>query len=111
MEKTEFGIIYKYKWLIVPAIAFIGIILGVLFFDNPFLGYAGSAGCVIASFILAYTAYKMPKKDLLSLLTPVYAILIFNPFSEFSSGLIMQFLYAVTLLAIAYRLEKRFNTQ
>ncbi|WOF16206.1 hypothetical protein F1737_05535 [Methanoplanus sp. FWC-SCC4] len=109
MEKSGFySILSKNKWLIGPFIAFAGIIIGMLFGGNEILGYAGVAGCVVASFVLGFIAYTIPKKDIVSIIAPMYAILIFNPWSEFSIGLTMQILYAVTIFAIAYRLEKKF---
>ncbi|MDD4126138.1 MAG: hypothetical protein PHV39_00430 [Methanomicrobium sp.] len=100
----------KEHWILSPVIAFIGIIIGFFFHNNIISGYAGVAGCIISSFVLAFTAYSLPKKDIVSLLTPAYAILIFNPWSEFSSGIFMQTVYALTILALAYRLEKLYNS-
>jgi hypothetical protein len=100
----------KEYWMLSPVIAFIGIIIGFLFHNSIILGYAGVAGCIISSFVLAFTAYSLPKKDIVSLLTPAYALLIFNPWSEFSSGIFMQTIYTLTILAIAYRLEKLYNS-
>lgn len=111
MNNSLLNTFYKNKWVVGPIVAFLGIITGFIYAGSPIFGHFGVAGCVIASFIIAFIAYSMPKKDILSLLTPLYAIIIFNPWSEFSSGLIMQVLYALTLLIIAFRLEKRFNIQ
>ena len=36
-----------------------------------------SAGCIIASFILAYLAWIRPKKDIVALTTPMYSIIFF----------------------------------
>jgi len=103
------GNIMQCTWLSVPVILFAGIIIAIAFINNPVLGYAGVAGCVIASFALALIAYFKPKKDIVALIAPVYALVIFNPWSEFSKGLAMQIMYAVTLLVITWRLEKKFS--
>lgn len=98
-----------YAWTSVPVISFAGIIITIVFINDPILMYAGMVGCLIASFALALIAYFKPKKDIVSLLAPLYALIIFNPWSEFSRGLVMQIMYAVTILVITWRLEKKFN--
>ncbi len=110
MDNALKNIIYKYKCYIAPVLAFICIFAGYLFQNNEILKYLGAGGCIAASFILAFIAVNLPKKDIVSILVPVYAILIFNPWGDFYTGLFMQILYAVTILVVAYRLDKRFNT-
>ncbi|MBP2132171.1 fructose-specific phosphotransferase system IIC component [Methanomicrobium sp. W14] len=114
MDKSKIRIFEKillHKWLIPPVVAFSGIVIGMIFglFFAPGYWYSGVLGCFIASFLLGYIAYTMPKKDIVSLLCPLYAVIIFNPWSGYSTGLIMQVLYAATVFLISYRLEKRFN--
>ncbi|MDT8358177.1 MAG: hypothetical protein RQ758_06705 [Methanomicrobiaceae archaeon] len=98
-------------WLVVPVISFGGIVLGMLFSmqDNPILSNPGVIGCIAASFILGIIAYLKPKKDLVALLAPMYAVIIFNPYTEFETGLVMQLLYALTITGVGIRLEKRFS--
>ena len=93
----------KNAWVSVPIIAFAGAATGILLDINPI----GIWGCIISSFILCGIAYLKPKKDLVSLLVPLFAILIFNPWSEFTTGPIMQILFAITITIIAIRLERR----
>ncbi|MDE4907542.1 hypothetical protein L0665_02780 [Methanogenium marinum] len=117
----------KYAWVSVPIIAFAGIAIsmlsiwtanpGVTFIEiitdivpkESFLTFAGIWGCIISSFILCGIAYLKPKKDLVSLLVPIFAIIIFNPWSEFTTGPIMQILFAITITVIAVRLEKKYS--
>ena len=100
----------KYVWVLVPVISFLGIFLGIVFNDNPILAYAGIAGCVISSFLIGAMAALNPKKDILALLAPLYAVIIFNPWSEYSTGVVMQVLYSLTILVVVVRFEKRFHS-
>ncbi len=95
----------KYAWASVPIIAFAGIGIGILSQVNS----VGIGGCLISSFILCAIAYLKPKKDLVSLLVPLFAIIIFNPWSEFTTGPVMQILFAITITIIVVRLEKRYS--
>ncbi|GAB7016056.1 hypothetical protein [Methanogenium cariaci] len=95
----------KHAWVSVPIIAFAGIAIGILSQVNS----VGIGGCIISSFILCGIAYLKPKKDLVSLLVPLFAIIIFNPWGEFSTGIIMQTLFAATITVIAIRLEKKYS--
>jgi hypothetical protein len=95
-------------WLLVPIISIGGVLLGLVS-DTIFLLPPGAWGCVIGSFLLAYLALRKPKKDLVALLTPVYAVLIFgNP--EFREGWILPILYAASLTFLVLRLNARFST-
>jgi hypothetical protein len=99
-------------WIAVPAVSFGGIgIEMLLFFSFGFqhATWAGIAGCVVASFILFYQAYSKPRKDLVSLFVPLYAILIFIVPNEISTGAIVQTFYAATITLLAVRVEKLFN--
>ena len=95
----------KYAWVSAPIIAFAGIAVGTLLDINAI----GIGGCIISSFIICGIALLKPKRDLVSLLVPLFAILIFNPWSEFTTGPIMQILFAATITVIAVRLEKRYS--
>jgi len=98
-------------WMAVPAIAFggIGIELLLMSAGFPYAALAGIAGCVIASFILFYQAYLKPRRDIVSLFVPLYAVLIFIVPNDISSGVIVQAFYAATITLLAVRLEKLFN--
>lgn len=101
----------KKTWILVPAISFAGIIIGFFFSNVPVLGYFGVAGCVISSFILGGLAYLNEKKDIVALLAPLYAIIIFNPWSEYSTGYVMQALYSLTILVVTLRFVSRFYSE
>jgi hypothetical protein len=95
-------------WILVPLIAFGGVVVSQI--APPILSAAGIAGCFLASFLLALLAYRKPKKDIVSLLTPLYAVLIFaNP--DFDPMLLLQIqvLYAASLTVLVLRLNARFS--
>ncbi|MGC9435708.1 MAG: hypothetical protein ACP5C4_06470 [Methanomicrobiales archaeon] len=99
----------RYAWLMVPALAFGGILLEIGAPGIPVPIGAGGLGCVAGSVVLAVLALKKPKKDLVSLFVPMFAVIIFVLPSVFETGLVMQVLFALTLAAVAYRLEVRFS--
>ncbi|MCK9307357.1 MAG: hypothetical protein M0P17_07520 [Methanoculleus sp.] len=98
-------------WIAVPAVSFggIGIELLLASVGFPYAVWAGIAGCVAASCILCYQAYLKPRRDLVSLFTPLFAFLIFIMPNEISSGVIVQTLFAGTITFLAVRVEKLFN--
>lgn len=100
----------KYAWTLVPIISFSGIFIGIGFQDNPVLMYSGEIGCILSSFLLGAMAALNPKKDIVALLAPLYSLIIFNPWSEYSTGLVMQVLYSLTILVVVVRFKKRFCT-
>ncbi len=112
-QKTTFSLSIDNPrlWLIVPVIAFAGIILGVVLSDVPVLADSGVYSCVIASFVLGVLAFLKPRRDIVALLVPLFAILIFNPWSEYVTGAVTQILFAGTITVVAWRLEKRFSTR
>jgi len=98
-------------WIAVPAVSFGGIGIELLLFSVgfPYAVWAGIAGCVVASCILFYQAYLKPRRDIVSLFTPLYAFLIFIVPNEISSGVIVQTLFAGTITFLAVWVEKLFN--
>ncbi|MFY9194182.1 MAG: hypothetical protein WAN99_02260 [Methanoculleus sp.] len=98
-------------WIGVPAVAFGGIGLEMLLFSAGFeyAAWAGIVGCVVASFILFYQAYNKPRRDIVSLFVPLYAVLIFIVPNDISKGLIVQVFYAATITLLTVRVEKLFN--
>lgn len=98
-------------WIGVPAVSFGGIGLEMLLFSIGIeqAVWVGIAGCVAASFILFYQAYNKPRKDIVSLFVPLYAVLIFIVPNEISTGMIVQTFYAATITLLAIRVEKLFN--
>jgi hypothetical protein len=99
----------KHLWLLVPALAWGGILVElVLPFRFPILP-AGYLGCTLASVAIAILAFARKKKDIVSLCTPIFAFLIFVAPLETPPGLLIEVLYAATITALAVRLEKRFT--
>lgn len=101
-----------WAWISVPAVSLgavaVSVVLVYLQVSGSYL--PGILGCVVASFILAGIALLKPRRDIVSLLAPMYAIIIFNPFGGFNiEGIMLQLLYAITITAVAYRLEKRYS--
>ncbi|UUX92037.1 hypothetical protein [Methanoplanus endosymbiosus] len=106
--KNAVNTYFNYTVPVVAGLSFIGIVLSLVVEAGSMLSYSGVAGCVIASFIIGIVAFLREKKDLVSILAPLYAVLIFNPYSEFTTGIIMQIMYAATISVIAIRLIKKF---
>jgi hypothetical protein len=102
IEQILIVLVLIFSWAGV-AIAFCLIILGYL--ENP-----GDLiwSLIFASLALAALALLRPKKDIVSILTPIYAILIFFSL-EIPRNMILMFLYACTLTAILWRLEKKYG--
>ncbi len=95
-------------WVLVPIISIGGAILG-LFTDTTPIMPLGVWGCVIGSFLLGYLALRKPKKDLVALLTPVYAILIFMD-EGIRALTFLPILYGISLTILVFRLNARFST-
>jgi len=96
------------RWIIVPALAWGGILAGLLLpFQPPFLSF-GALGCVLGSAAIAAIAFTRKKRDIVSLCTPIFAVLIFIFPMETNPGLALELIYAATLTALVIRLEKYF---
>lgn len=65
-------------------------------------------GCIAGSFALAYLAVKKKKLDIVSLLTPVYAVIIFTSL-DIAPNLLLQTLYAASITALLFRIHLRFS--
>ena len=101
------------RWLelAVPLFSFGGIVLAFFFLSQGNVQDIRIAafGCIIASFILAYLAWIRPKKDIVALTTPLYAIILFVLPSELIPDLILPILYAISLTILLVRLKYRFG--
>jgi hypothetical protein len=101
------------RWLelAVPGFAFGGIIIAFFLLGQGYLQSfrIASAGCIIASILLAYLAWIRPKKDIVSLTTPIYAVILFVLPSELLPDLILPILYSVSLTILLVRLKYRFG--
>jgi hypothetical protein len=103
--------LYLWLELAVPVISFGGILIAFFFLSQGNIQdiRIASAGCIIASFILAYLAWIRPKKDIVALTTPLYAIILFVLPSELIPDLILPILYAISLTILLVRLKLRFG--
>ena len=103
--------LHRWLELAVPVFSFGGIAIAIFFLgqgDIPAMQIA-STGCIIASFILAYLAWIRPKKDIVALTTPLYAVILFILPSELIPDLILPTLYAISLTILLIRLKLRFG--
>ena len=97
----------------IPLCGFGGAFLGILSWAGgvPVDLRITAAGCVIASFVLAYLAWIRPRKDIVSLTTPIYALIFFAvPLSEPVATIVLELLYAASLTALLVRLKCRFGS-
>jgi hypothetical protein len=96
----------------VPAFSFGGTGVGILLERAGYISDAGFFywGCLIGSFILAYLAWRMPRKDIVSLLAPMYAVIIFMATWEMKPTILLQVLFAASLTILVIRLNRRFST-
>jgi hypothetical protein len=96
----------------VPVLSFGAAALAIIMWTN---GIAAdlrftAAGCVLASVVLAYLAWIRPKKDIVALTTPIYAIIFFAvPLDDAVATIILELLYAVSLSILLVRLKYRFG--
>jgi len=104
--------VQRYLEFAVPVASFgftlVGIILWQAGIRLSFQYFA--AGCLIGSCILAYLAWIRPRKDIVALSTPIYAIIFFVVPADYEAGVILQLLYAVSLTILLFRLKYRFGT-
>ena len=97
--------------LAVPLFSFGGILIAFLLLGQGYIQSfrIAAAGCIIASFILAYLAWIRPKKDIVALTTPMYSIIFFVLPSDLIPDLILPILYAISLTILLVRLKYRFG--
>jgi hypothetical protein len=95
----------------VPFFSFGGALIAILF-DMQGLSldfHIPALGCVIASWFLAYLAWIRPRKDIVALSTPIYSFIFFIVPTDYSVGILLQLLYAVSLTLLLVRLKYRFG--
>ena len=102
-------------WVTVPIVAFGAIALDILLFSAGILGPSlageiGKWGCVASTILLAGIAILKPRKDIVALVTPIYALIIFILPNDFSTGLLMQLLFAGSIAILAIRLQRSFSS-
>jgi hypothetical protein len=98
-------------WLLVPAIAGIGLALELLA-PVPLIGKSltpGMLGCVVASFVLAILALRSAKKDIVSICVPFISLYMFVIFPESRIAFLWQAIFAVSLSILAVRFGLWYN--
>ncbi|RPI36993.1 MAG: hypothetical protein EHM53_11535 [Methanoregulaceae archaeon] len=101
-----------YREALVPLLAFGGTLLGIVLWNAGILTeiqYAGAGG-FLASCLLAYLAWIRPRKDIVSLTTPIYGFIFLVTPIDYTGGITLQLLYACGLTLLAVRLHRRFGT-
>ena len=102
------GWLLGWGWLAVILVSLGGIALDMLLVPGilpvSLAGDPGRGGCILGTFLLAGTAALKPRKDIVALVTPLYAIIIFVLPNEFSQGLLMQLLFAGSIAVVAVRM-------
>lgn len=100
----------RYLEIAIPLLSFGCTLIGMLLWGTgiriDFQYFA--IGCVIASGILAYLAWTRPRKDIVALSTPIYALIFFLVPSDYQTGIILQLLCAAGLTILLFRLNRRF---
>jgi hypothetical protein len=95
----------------VPAVSFGSILVNVLLQQMGLLADPGSFGVgqLAGAILLAALAWLMPRKDIVSLIAPVYALLIFVLPLELQPNLLTQFLFAASMSVLVIRLNHSFS--
>ena len=116
MENSEPGIEsdkQSFPWLeaAVPLLSFGGALIAILLWTLPVQTDLRITilGCVLASWVLAYLAWIRPKKDIVSLTTPIYSFVFLAVPTDNFSVIILELLYAASLSILLLRLKYRFN--
>jgi hypothetical protein len=101
-----------YREALVPLLAFGSTILGIVLWNAGILAeiqYAGIGG-FLASCLLAFLAWLRPRKDIVSLTTPIYGFIFLVTPIDYTGGVVLQLLYACGLTVLVTRLHSRFGT-
>ncbi len=70
----------------------------------------GSVGPFIGSVLLGIYAYILPRRDIVALVAPVYAMVMFWFPSETAPNLFLQLLFAATMVVLLIRLKLKYST-
>jgi hypothetical protein len=109
-DDRTFGNRVLYLEMLVPVLAFLSTILGMVLWNSGVtfeIQYA-AAGGFCGSCLLAYLAWTRPRKDIVALSTPIYGFIFLVTPTDYSGGFMLQLLYACGLLALTARLHRRF---
>jgi hypothetical protein len=89
----------------IPVVSFGGILFAVVLQQADFVW-----GCVAGAFILGYLAYIRPRKDIVALCAPIYAVIIFLLPGEIPHTLPLQLLFAASITILLVRLNSKFGS-
>lgn len=91
--------------------SFGGIPVAIALANAGLIADAGSFGwgCVIGSLLLAYLAYLKPRRDIVSLCVPLFALFIFILPASIQPTVLTQVLYAASLTVLVVRLNRSFS--
>ena len=95
----------------VPLASFGGIAVAIALANAGLIAEPGSFawGCVIGSVLLAYLAYLKPRRDLVSLCAPLFALIIFIVPGDLRPNMLTQLLFAATLTVLVIRVNRSFS--
>jgi hypothetical protein len=95
----------------VPVLCFGGAALGFLLWKGGFIVDPGSFywGCIAGAVALAYLAWEKPRRDIVSLLAPLYAVIIFLVPLENKPTVLLQLLFGASLSVLVVRLNILFS--
>jgi hypothetical protein len=95
----------------VPLASFGGILVAFALANVGLIADPGSFswGCVIGSVLLAYLAYLKPRRDIVSLFAPLYALIIFIVPGDLRPNLLTQILFAASLTVLVVRVNVSFS--
>ena len=112
-NSSELAVMNRCLETAVPLLSFGGALLGITFWvTTASVDYRISIlGCVFASWVLAYLAWKRPRKDIVALSTPIYSIIFFAVPTDNFSAVVLELLYATSLTILLVRLKYRFGAQ
>jgi len=110
-EQSERRSLIRILRLAVPAVSFGSIVLNLLLFQLGLITDIGpyGAGQFVGALLLSIMALLMPRKDIVSLLAPVYALLIFIVPLDLKPNLLTQILFAASITVLVIRLEHGFS--
>jgi len=98
-------------WYLTPGVAVLGIVLVYMGVTLPLPIYAspGIWGCFIASLLLCGMAFADPRRDLVSMFTPLYAIIFFFLPGDIPLGLPLFVFFTFTIVILTIRLQWRIH--
>ena len=96
----------------VPLLAFSFTLAGILLWQagTRFAFQYAAAGGFLASVLLAYLAWNLPRKDIVALSTPLYGLIFLVTPIDYAPGVILQLIYAAGLTVLVVRLHYRFGS-